>query len=68
MRTIDLKVRRGHLGPGSEGMLAGDHVVVNRKLPWILRGGFTILHELFHHLMEEDGEIIEFYTASHRAS
>lgn len=42
-------------------MLTGNHVIVNSGLQWSPRIEFTIFHEIFH-LMEEDGEIIEFYT------
>ncbi len=59
---IGLKVRRGPLGSETDGMLAGDHVIVNRNLRWSPRVEFTIFHEIFHYLLEEDGEIIEFYT------
>lgn len=59
---IELKLRRGLLGAKTDGMLAGDHIIVNRNLRWAPRIEFTIFHEIFHHLLEEDGEIIEFHT------
>ncbi len=59
---VGLQVRRGPLGPGTDGMLADGYVVVNRGLRWAPRVEFTIFHEVFHYLLEEDGEIIEFYT------
>ncbi len=72
---VGLKLRRGFLGPARDGMLVGDNVIVNRALRWAPRIQFTIFHEIFHRLLEEDGEIIEFYTeilrsddASYRAA
>lgn len=61
-RKMDLKLRRGPLGPERDGMLAGDHVIVNQGLRWPPRIEFTIYHEIFHHLLEENGEIIELCT------
>lgn len=59
---VGLKLRYGPLGSATDGMLAGDTVVVNRALRWAPRIQFTIFHEIFHHLLEEDGDIVEFYT------
>lgn len=61
-RKIGLKVYRGRLSSGTDGMLAGENVVVNQSIDWQPRVEFTIFHEVFHHLLEEDGEIIEFFT------
>ena len=59
---IGLKLRFGPLGPDRDGLLSEGNVVVNRTLRWAPRIGFTFFHEIFHYLVEEDGEIIEFYT------
>ena len=59
---VGLKLQRGPLGPSTDGVLAGENVVVNRALRWAPRIQFTIFHEIFHYLLEEDGEIIEYYT------
>jgi hypothetical protein len=59
---IGLNLRSGPLGPARDGLLTKGNVVVNRTLRWAPRIEFTIFHEIFHYLLEEDGEIIEFYT------
>lgn len=59
---VGLEIRRGRLGSGMDGMLVKDHVVVNQTLRGVPRVEFTIFHEIFHYLLDEDGEIIEFYT------
>lgn len=64
---IGLKVSRGRLPSGTDGVLAGNHVIVNRNIDWQPRVEFTIFHEGFHHLLEEDGEIIEFFTEISRS-
>jgi hypothetical protein len=59
---IGLNLRSGPLGPARDGLLTKGNVVVNRTLRWAPRIEFTIFHEIFHYLLEEDGEIIELYT------
>jgi hypothetical protein len=59
---IGLTLRSGSLGPARDGLLTDGNVVVNRTLSWAPRIEFTIFHEIFHYLLDEDGEIIEFYT------
>jgi IrrE N-terminal-like domain len=57
-----LKVKYAPLALGTEGALVEGQVIVNRGTRWTPRAQFTIYHELFHHLLEEDGDIIEHYT------
>ncbi len=48
---------------GIDALLAGDCVVVNEALAHQARVEFSIYHEIMHHLIEEDGTLIEYYTA-----
>ncbi len=60
---LGLKLRRASLQAGTDGMLAEGCVIVDREMLWTPRVEFTIYHEIMHHLMDEDGEIIEYFTA-----
>jgi hypothetical protein len=57
-----LKGKYAPLTLGTEGALVEGQVIVNRGTHWRPRAEFTIYHELFHYLLEEDGDIIEHYT------
>jgi hypothetical protein len=57
-----LEVRYTPLALGIDGALVEGRIIINRSIRWRARVEFTIYHELFHHLLEEDGEIIEYYT------
>jgi hypothetical protein len=59
---LGLKLGRAPLQTGMDGMLAGDRIVVDRAVRWAPRVQFTIYHEITHHLIDEDGEIIEHFT------
>ncbi len=59
---LGLRLHRAPLPPGTDGLLNGDRVVVGDTLPQA-RVEFTIFHEIVHHLLEEDGALIEYYTA-----
>lgn len=59
---LGLKLGRAPLPPGTTGLLSGNRVVVDRNVSWAPRTEFTIYHEVTHHLIEEDGEIIEHFT------
>jgi hypothetical protein len=61
-RKLGLELGRAPLPPGTAGMLSGNRVLVDQKVRWTPRSEFTIYHEITHHLIEEDGEIIEYYT------
>lgn len=60
--VADLEVRYAPLALGTDGALVEGEVIVNCAVRWRPRVEFTIYHELFHHLLEEDGDIIEHYT------
>ncbi len=59
---LGLKLERSPLQAGTDGMLTGNRVVVNRATRWAPREQFTIYHEITHRLLDEDGEIIEHFT------
>ncbi len=59
---LGLELRRVTLQSGTDGMLSGRRVFVDRAVGWAPRAEFTIYHEITHHLMDEDGEIIEHFT------
>lgn len=59
---LGLKLRRCSLQSGTDGMLADGYVIVDRSVRWAPRVEFTIYHEITHHLLDEDGEIIEHFT------
>jgi len=60
---LGLQLRRAPLPLGIDGLLAGDCVVVAEALAHHARVEFSIYHEIMHHLIEEDGTLIEYYTA-----
>lgn len=51
-----------------DGLLARnpDQVLVDSSIEWASRVDFTIYHELTHYLLDEEGDIIEFYTEALR--
>jgi len=60
---LGLRLHRAPLPGGIDGLLAGDCVVVDETLTHQARVEFSIYHEIMHHLIEEDGALIEYYTA-----
>ncbi len=60
---LGLGLRRAPLPAGVDALLAGDCVVVAGALTHRARVEFSIYHEIMHHLLEEDGALIEYYTA-----
>jgi len=60
---LGLRLRRAPLPAGIDGLLADDCVVVAAALTLQARVEFSIYHEIMHHLIEEDGALIEYYTA-----
>jgi hypothetical protein len=64
---LGFELGRAPLPPGTAGMISGDRVVVDRNIGWAPRAEFTIYHEITHHLIEEDGEIIEHFTELFRS-
>lgn len=63
---MGLELRRGPLPRGTEGMTTGQTIVVNQKITWPPRVEFTIFHEITHHVLDEDGQHYEHYTAALR--
>ena len=59
---LGLRLHRAPLPPRTDGLLNGDRVVVGDTLPQA-RVEFTIFHEIMHYLLDEDGTLIEYYTA-----
>lgn len=59
---LGLRLGRASLQEGTDGMLAGDRVVVDRSITWAPRVEFTIYHEITHHLLDEDGDVFEHFT------
>ena len=59
---LGLRLHHSPLPAGADGLLSGDRVVVDDTLP-PARVEFTIFHEIMHHLLDEDGALIEYYTA-----
>ncbi len=61
-KLLGLELRRASLQSGTDGMLSGRRVFVDRAVRWAPRTEFTIYHEITHRLIDEDGEIIEHFT------
>lgn len=59
---LGFKLAHGTLPSGTDGMWSGRQVIIDRRIRWKPRVEFTIFHEITHHLLDEDGEIIEHYT------
>lgn len=59
---LSLKVGRASLPAGTDGLISNGYVVVSRSITWPSRMEFTIFHEITHHLLDDDGEIIEYFT------
>ncbi len=56
----------GRMPSGTDGLLSDGRIVVNMAVTWPPRIQFTIFHEITHHLLDEDGELIEFFTETLR--
>ena len=59
---LGLKLGGAALPTGTDGMLAGDRVIVDQAVRWAPRVEFTIYHEITHRLLDQDGEIVEHFT------
>jgi hypothetical protein len=60
---LGLEFGRASLPIGTDGMLSNERVIVSSQIRWTPRVEFTIFHEITHRLLDEDGEIIEYFTA-----
>ena len=55
---LGLEVKEGLLSPGIDGMLQGRTILINSRIQNEERKQFTRFHEVVHHLINEDGELI----------
>lgn len=61
-RRMGLTWRCGPLKAGTDGFWSNGLIVVNQAIDWPARVEFTIFHEITHLLMDDDGELIEYFT------
>lgn len=67
--ALGLRLVRGRLPRGLDGTLTDDgRVVVSTAIEWAARLEFTAFHEIVHRLLDEDGELIEYFTEALRAN
>ncbi len=65
-RRLGLHLTNGPLPADTDGLLSGDHIILNDRVTWGPRREFTVFHEITHHLLDEDGELIEYLTDTYR--
>jgi Zn-dependent peptidase ImmA (M78 family) len=65
-RLLKLRFERGRIASGADGMWVDDHIVVNHSLSWTPRIEFTTFHEIMHYLLDDDGDLIEYFTRTLR--
>lgn len=65
-RRIGLALRRGTIPLDADGMLVDKTVIINHTVTFAPRIEFTIFHEIVHFLLNEDGELIEYFTTTLR--
>jgi len=65
-KRIGLNLDYGPLPNGEDGLITGKRIVVNQAVTWTPRVQFTIFHEVMHYLLDDDGEIIEYFTRTLR--
>ena len=63
---LGLQLNTGPIPSGADGLYVNGQVVVNERVTWDSRIEFTIFHEIMHHLLDEDGELIEYFTRTLR--
>lgn len=56
--SLGLDVKEGQLPPAIDGALEGKTIVINSRIQNNERKKFTQFHEVTHHLLNEDGELI----------
>lgn len=67
--AVGLRMVRRDLPRGTDGMITSDgRVIVSTAIEWVSRLEFTAYHEITHYLLDEDGELIEFFTEALRSS
>jgi len=57
---------QGKLPQGIDGLLIDRQIVLSDLVTWASRREFTLFHEIVHHLLNEDGELLEYFTAMYR--
>ncbi len=62
-RRLGLRLESRPLPPDQDGLREGKLVVLNSTVRWGARLQFTAYHEAVHYLLDEDGELIEYFTA-----
>jgi Zn-dependent peptidase ImmA (M78 family) len=68
-QALGLRLVRRELPRGIDGMITPDgRVIVSAAIVWSSRLEFTAYHEITHYLLEEDGELIEFFTEALRGT
>jgi hypothetical protein len=59
---MGLTWRRELLAADTDGFWSDRLIVVNQSIDWPARVEFTLFHEIMHFLLDEDGELIDFFT------
>lgn len=59
---MDLTWQHGPLDASTDGFWSDRLIVVNQAIDWPARVEFTLFHEIMHFLLDEDGELIEYFT------
>lgn len=61
--ALGLRLIRAQLPRRTDGSLTADgRVIVSDAIEWTSRLEFTAFHEIVHYLLDEDGELIEYFT------
>lgn len=67
--TLGLRLVRGSLPRGTLGTLTSDgKIIISDAIEWMSRLEFTVFHEIMHRLLDEDGELIDYFTETLRKS
>jgi len=61
--ALGLRLVRAPLPRGTHGTLSVDgEIIVSDAIEWLSRLEFTVFHEIMHYLLDQDGELIEYFT------
>jgi Zn-dependent peptidase ImmA (M78 family) len=63
--SLGLSVTEKNLDTRQDGFLAEKIIVINRNIRFPERNNFTFFHEISHHLLEQDDDIISFMMEYH---
>lgn len=63
-QKVGLQLRRGVMSDGTDGAWSESEgcILLNQMVDWPPRVQFTIFHEIVHFLLDDDGELIDFFT------